>query len=206
MRPLWLAAGLALAALPGCGPGIPARYVIERDVDGWSYRRYQQVLDVEVAIEGNAAVGHTATYVRRATRTGRTVPFVSVFVTAYERPGGLAAEVRRQVRGLASYEAEVRDYGGGRLWYLDAGPGDRWVLWVSGQHVVKIGASEELDAVPEELVSAYMGIYSSDLDEHGRAREGTPSAGAATEPSGATERPASGEDDTPQFLRDNAAR
>jgi hypothetical protein len=34
-----------------------------------------------------------------------------------------------------------------------------------------------LDDVPEEIVSAYMGIYSSDLDEHGRARDGTPSAG-----------------------------
>lgn len=202
------AAVTLLAALPGCGPGIPDRFVLERDVDAWSYRRYQRVLDVELAVEGNPAVGHTATYVRRATRTSQTVPYANVFVTVYEHPAGLAAEVRRQVRGLASYEAEVRDLGGGRVWYLDAGPGDRWALWVSGPHVVKVGASEDLDEVPEEIVSAYMGIYGSDLDEHGRARDGTPSAGELPEP----EAPTSGdgsdddEDDTPSFLRENAPR
>lgn len=204
MRGVWLAAGL-LAALPGCGPSIPSRFVLERDVDAWSYRRYQRVLDVELAIEGNPAVGHTATYVQRASRTSDDVPFANVFVTVYERPEGLSAEVRRQVRGLASYEAEVRDYGGGRVWYLDAGPGDRWCLWVSGRHVVKVGASEDQDAVPEAIVSAYMGIYGSDLDEHGRAREGTPSAGELP-----AEDTAGGEgeddDDTPNFLRENAPR
>ena len=197
---------LALAALVllGCGPNIPARFVLERDVDGWSYRRYQRVLDIELAIEGNPAVGHTATYVQRATRTGRTVPFANVFVTAYEHPAGLAAEVRRQVRGLATYEAEVRDLGGGRVWFLDAGPGDRWVLWVSGQHVVKIGASDDMDEVPEALVSEYMGIYGSDLDEHGRAREGTPSAGEAGDATASES--SDDDDDTPSFLRENAPR
>ena len=90
MRKLWLAVGL-LAALPGCGPSIPTRFVLERDVDGWAYRRYQRVLDVELAIEGNPAVGHTATYVRRASRTSDQVPFANVFVSVYERPEGLAA-------------------------------------------------------------------------------------------------------------------
>ncbi|MEZ4339267.1 MAG: hypothetical protein R3B82_21815 [Sandaracinaceae bacterium] len=208
MRKLWLAVGL-LAALPGCGPSIPTRFVLERDVDGWAYRRYQRVLDVELAIEGNPAVGHTATYVRRASRTSDQVPFANVFVSVYERPEGLAAEVRRLVRGLASYESEVRDYGGGRVWYLDAGPGDRWCLWVSGNHVVKVGASETQEDVPEEIVSAYMGIYSSDLDEHGRAREGTPSAGelpAAESSGGESTEGGEGDDDTPAFLRENAPR
>lgn len=206
MRGLWLAVGL-LAALPGCGPSIPDRFVVERDVDGWAYRRYQRVLDVELAIEGNPAVGHTATYVRRASRTSDQVPYANVFVSVYERPAGLAAEVRRQVRGLASYEAEVRDYGGGRVWYLDAGPGDRWCLWVSGNHVVKVGASEDQDEVPEEIVSAYMGIYSSDLDEHGRARDGTPSAGELAEPESSGGESGEGDDDdTPAFLRPNAPR
>jgi len=197
-----LSALVAVGLLAGCGPNLPARFVLERDVDGWSYRRYQRVLDVEFAIEGNPAVGHTATYVRRVTRTSETVPFANVFVTAYERPAGLAAEVRRQVRALATYETEVRDLGGGKVWYLDAGPGDRWAVWVSGPHVVKIGASDEMDEVPESIVSEYMGIYGSDLDEHGRAREGTPSAGDASEA------PASGDedDDTPSFLRENAPR
>lgn len=193
----------ALAVLASCSTTLPPRLVLERDVSGWSYRRYQRVLDVELPIEGNPAVGHTATYVQRASRTSRDVPFTNVFVTVYERPAGLAAEVRRQMRALASYDAEVRAYGGGYVWYLDAGPGDRWALWVSGSHVVKVGAGGDLPSVPEDLVNAYMGFYPSDLDPHGRARPGTPSEG---EPS--SEAPASeGQgDEVPSFLRENAPR
>lgn len=198
------AALLWLGALPGCGPSIPNRFVVERDVHEWSYRRYQRVLDVEFGIEGNAAVGHTATYVQRPGRTQRAIPFANVFVTVYEEPQGLAAEVRRQVRALASYEVSVRDLGGGKVWYLDAGPGDRWALWVSGPHVVKVGASDALDEVPEAIVSEYMGVYPSDLDEHGRARDGTRSAGELP-----TEGPAQegeGDEEMPGFLRENAPR
>jgi hypothetical protein len=150
-------------------------------------------------------MGHTATYVRRPGRAEQTVPFANVFVSVYEQPQGLAAEVRRQVRALASYEVSVRDLGGGRVWYLDAGPGDRWALWVSGPHVVKVGASDALDDVPETIVSHYMGVYPSDLDEHGRAREGTASAGDLP-----TEQPGTGgegeDEEVPHFLRENAPR
>lgn len=199
------ALALTVSVLAGCGPSIPPRFVLERDVGGWSYRRYQRVLDVELPIEGNPAVGHTATYVRRAERSRGEVPFTNVFVSVYERPAGLAAELRRQMRSLASYDAEVRAYGGGYVWYLDAGPGDRWALWVSGPHVVKVGAGGDLRAVPEDVVNAYMGLYPSDLDPHGRARPGTPSDG---EPgSGEPESEGgSGTDEVPSFLRDNAPR
>lgn len=199
MRILGLA--LAISTLAACSPSIPTRFVLERDVGAWSYRRYQRVLDVEVAVEGNAAVGHTATYVQRASRGSATVPYANVFVTVYDEPRGLAAEVRRVMRALASYDARVRAYGGGHVWYLDAGPGDRWALWVSGQHVVKIGAGGELEQVPEDLVGAYMGIYPSDLDAHGRARPGTRSEGELE--SGPTAEPG---DDVPSFLRENAPR
>ena len=214
-----------LVLLPACGPSIPARFVLERDIDHWSYRRYQRVLDVEIQVPNNPAVGHTATYVQRATRTSRTIPFANVFVVVYENPQGLAGEVREQVRALGSYEVSVRDLGGGRVWYLDAGPGDRWALWVSGPHVVKVGASEGMDDVPQDVVSAYMGIYPSDLDEHGRARDGTASAGElpsstsegagsegagsegaspdGTAPDGDAQ---SGEEDVPGFLRSTAPR
>jgi hypothetical protein len=197
----WLALVL-LFVIPSCGGGPPARFVLERDVGDWRYRVYQHVLDVEIAIEGNPAEGHTATYVRRADPRSDEVPFANVFVTVYERPAGLASEVRRQVRALASYESEVRDYGGGRVWYLDAGPGDRWALWVSGRYVVKVGGSEDLERVPEDVVSTYMGIYPSDLDEHGRAREGTASAGDTEQAAPAAE----GEGEVPSFLQDNAPR
>lgn len=208
MRALQPLLGLfLLTAVVGCGPGIPQRFVVERDVEGWSYRRYQRVLDVEVAVEGNPAVGHTATYVRRAERTSRTIPYANVFVSVYENPTGLALELRRQVRALASYETEIRNFGGGRVWHLDAGPGDRWVIWVSGQHIVKVGASD--GEVPEEVVSAYMGIYSSDLDEQGRAQAGRASAGELPGPNAGGEREPEREgesEEVPSFLRENAPR
>jgi hypothetical protein len=202
-----LAWGVLLAILSACGGGPPPRFIVERDIDQWSYRRYQRVLDVEIAIEGNEAVGHTATYVARRERRGEHIPYANVFVTAYDNAQGLAAELRRQVRSLASYEAEVRDFGGGRVWYLDAGPGDRWALWVSGRYIVKVGGSEELEEVPQPIVSTYMGIYPSDLDEHGRARDGTQSAGELPggAPSPESETPAEGEP-VPDFLRNDAPR
>ncbi len=201
MRRLLAIVGL-LATLPSCGASVPTRYVLERDIDHWSYRRYQRVLDVEIPIAGRQAVGHTATYVRRDPRS-RSVPFANVFVTVYDEAAGLAAAVRDQVRSLASYDTDVRAYGGGWVYYLDGGPGDSWALWVSAARVVKVGAGAELDQVPEDLVSAYMGIYPSDLDEHGRARPGTLSEGDA--PSAGGEEGENGEE-VPHYLQDDAPR
>ncbi len=167
-----------LAAIAGCVGSVPPRYVIERDIGSLSYRRYQRVLDVELPVEGNAAVGHTATYVRRSSRG--EVPYVNVFVTAYASAPGLTAEIRRQLRTLGSYDLSVTDIGGGRAWSLDGGDGDRWLLWVSGSHVVKVGGLAD-EALVRSVVSEYMGVYPSDLDERGRARAGTLSAGDASE-------------------------
>lgn len=182
---------LALATLIGCGPSVPSRFVLERDIGHLAYRRYQRVLDVELAIEGNAAEGHTATYVRR---TGTDIEYVNAFVTVYTNPAGLAAEVRRLVRSLASYDVSVIDVGG-RVFQLDAGEGDRWVLWVSGARVVKVGGTAG-DALTREVINEYLSIYPSDLDENGRARSGTLSEGEASEAS------SGGDDDMPATLRD----
>ena len=165
-----------LAVIVGCGPSYPARYVLERDVGPLSYRRYQRVLDVEFPVAGNDAVGHTATYVRRSDRG--EPPYVNAFVTVYDHPRSLAAEIRHQVQSLESYEIEVADVGGGRAWRLDGGTDDRWIVWVSSRFVVKIGGSAS-DPLIHEVVSSYMGMYPSDLDDHGRAREGAASAGEA---------------------------
>lgn len=174
---LALSAVLVLAsAIAGCGPSYPTRYVVERDVGHMSYRRYQQVLDVEFPVQGNDAVGHTATYVRRSERG--EPPYVNVFVTVYDHPASLTAEVRHQVQSLESYDVAVQDVGGGRAWRLDGGTGDRWVVWVSGRFVVKIGGNAS-DELTREVIEQYMGVYPSDLDEHGRARDGTASAGDA---------------------------
>lgn len=122
-----LTVALVLAsAIAGCGPSYPTRYVVERDVGHLSYRRYQQVLDVEFPVQGNDAVGHTATYVRRSERG--EPPYVNVFVTVYDHPASLTAEVRHQVQSLESYDLAVEDVGGGRAWRLDGGTGDRWVV------------------------------------------------------------------------------
>jgi hypothetical protein len=167
----------SLALIAGCGPSYPTRYVVERDVGPMSYRRYQRVLDVEFPVVGNDAVGHTATYVRRSDHG--EPPYVNVFVTVYDHPASLTAEVRHQVQSLESYDVEVADVGGGRGWRLDGGTDDRWIVWVSSRFVVKIGGNAP-EALMHDVVSAYMGIYPSDLDEHGRARDGTPSAGDAS--------------------------
>jgi hypothetical protein len=187
------------ALLPSCASAPPARFVLERDVGDWRYRVYQRVLDVEIAIEGNPAVGHTATYVRRPDGRSSAVPFANVFVSVYERPDGLAAEVHRQVRALGSYEPSVRAIGGGYAHYLDGGPGDRWALWVSSRYVVKIGG--EVEELPADIVATYMSIYPSDLDPHGRARPGALSAG---EPVPAQE--STGDQDVPDSLQENAPR
>jgi len=177
-----------------CGPSIPTRYVLERDLDQLSYRRYQRVLDVELPIEGNGAVGHTATYVHRA--EGTEIPYVNAFVTVYDHAGGLAAEVRGHLDSLASYQVQVVDIEGGRAFALDGGSTDRWWLWVSGNRVVKIGGTAD-ETLARRVISAYMGLYPSDLDEHGRARDGAASAGAAS-----TREPAREEAlDLPQSLR-----
>lgn len=200
--------GVALGGVlcsSGCGGALPPRFVLEREIGAWSFRRYQRVLDVEIALEGNAAVGHTATYVRRAEGQRGQVPFATVFVSVYERPAGLAAEVRRVARTLASYEVEMRPIGGGWVWHLDGGPGDRWALWVSQNRVVKVGASEQEERVPEDLVATYMSMYPSELDQFGRPVPGALSGGEPESESPAAATPAP-EAEVPTYLRRDAPR
>ena len=154
-----------------CSPVLPARYVVERDLEDYAYRRYQHVLDVELPIEGNPSEGHTATYFRRG--QGGVV-LATAFVTVYERAPGLAAEVRERVEGLATYEATVEEREGDNVWILE---GDEpWALWVSGRHVVKLGGPIGGE-VPEVLFERYLDLYPSDLAESGSAEEGAASAG-----------------------------
>ncbi len=170
---------------------MPPRYVLERDVGDFRYRRYQHVLDIEVPIEGNAAQGHTASYIRRDPNDQTSI--ATAFVTVYAHAASLAAEVADSLRSLNSYEMSVQDAGAGYAWMLQGASGDKWLLWVSRERVVKVGAPPGED-VPEDLVDAYMSLYPSDLDEHGRAREGTESAGTshrASEEAGGEELPAS---------------
>jgi len=185
-----VAAGIAL----GCGGSVPARFVLERDVDdAYRYRRYQKVLDVEVVVPENLAIGHTAVYERAEEATG---PALAVaFVSRYERARGLAMELHRAVERLEGYDASVAEVGGGNAWVLVGEQGDRWAVWASGPQIVKIGTPSGA-ALPQPVLEAYMDLYPSELEDDGRAEAGAASAGP---PSDEPER-ASQETPTPQFL------
>lgn len=164
-------------SLWACGPKLPPRYVIESDLDGYRYRRYQQVLDVELPIEGNTAVAHTATYVRG----GESVRVAPVVLTTYERAGGLTETARQRLRSMDGYSLEVVELSGDHVWRMRGAAGDLWVLWVSDRYLAKVGAPDGETEVPGELVEAYLDLYPSDLDAKGKAKEGRSSAGPAVE-------------------------
>lgn len=196
----WRPQALALACLVlGCGSGLPARYVVEHDIDELAYRRYQKTLGVELVIEGNPGVGHTASYLRRSRER---VAVATAFVTVYERARSLAAEARAWLAGLEGYRFGVTELSGHHVWTLDGGPSERWVAWVSGRQLVKLGAPEG-EAVPEALAVRYLELYPSDLDEHGRAFADAPSAG----PSRAEQvEPSEARPEVPRFLDESAPR
>lgn len=160
-----------------CGPRLPPRYVLEKDVGPYKFRRYQQVLDVELPIAGNPSLGYTATYVRG----GATVALLPVFVTAYDHAEGLTETVRTRLRAMSSYTFDVTEIDGKHVFRLRGESGDHWILWVSGKHLVKLGTPEGETAVPEEVAEAYLDLYPSDLDEKGHAEDGADSAGAPVE-------------------------
>ncbi len=170
-RSLLLNGGVGLLCwVFACGPSWPPRAVIERDIEDWSFRRYQKVLDVEFPVAGVRAVGHTASYLHRR---GANVEVAIAFVTVYARARGLAAELRRQLGTLTGYERRVLERHGEYVWRLDGG--DVWYVWVSGSRIVKVGSPA--GEPPDSLLEAYLDLYESDLQEHGHARDGAPSAG-----------------------------
>ncbi|MEM9067688.1 MAG: hypothetical protein AAGE52_04255 [Myxococcota bacterium] len=186
---------LPLLLIMACGPAIPQRFVVERNIDDYAYRRYQHVLDVEFLVQENPAEGHTATYVDRR---GRDVAFYTAFVTVYEKAAALTAEIRERLETVGTYDVEVVKREGDWMWSIQGG--ETWLLWVSGRHLVKLGSPAGVE-VPGDLVDAYTDIFPSDLDDTGRAREGTESAGNIQD--------ADDEDedlDLPQSLREGSPR
>lgn len=178
VRWVWLAVLVAVGV--GCGAQRPPRYVIEKDVAGYHYRRYQEVADVELPVPENPAVGHTATYVRG----GDQIQVLPVFVTSYERASGLGESVRQQLRTMEEYQLEVRKLGRANVWQLKGESGDVWLLWISGKELVKIGAPNGEPRVPQEVASAYLAVYPSDLNRKGHIKGGAESGGPAKAHSG----------------------
>jgi hypothetical protein len=192
-----LAAGCVLAAI-GCGSDLPARYVIEHDLDGYAYRRYQKSLDIEIPVADNQATGHTAAYLRRS---GDEVSVITAFVTVYAQAKSLAAEVRAGLSHLPGYSVSAEKLAGQYVWLLQANAGERFCVWPSGKYLVKLGAPSS-SAFPEAIVEAYAALYPSDLDEHGHARADTASAGEAK----AAQAEEADAPDMPANLREGAPR
>jgi len=169
---------VTLAACGGKAPP-PKRGVVEADIGGWKFRRFQPVLDVEVWVENNKAEAYTASYVTSdAEKLGRVgdKDVVSVFVTRYQRDAGVLRETVKLVRRLASesgYQVDEAKIGGARTLTI-VGHGEAWVLWASKKHVVKVGGRGR-ENVPESVVESYADRYPSVIP--GGALEGPLPAG-----------------------------
>ena len=169
LRTWLLLASACLVILASCGgsPPPPERGVLENNVTSWRFRRYQKLLDVEIWVAGNPAVGHTATYVRKdAEREGRVrqETMASAFVTRYEQDRGVLRallELAQRLKNEAGYDVEVQSMGGVLVISI-TGQGESWALWYSAGHAIKVGG-RGLESVPEELVEAYGARYPSRL-------------------------------------------
>jgi hypothetical protein len=167
--PRWFLVALAVCLSTSCGsrPPPPPRGVVEGDLGGWKFRRFQPVLDVEVWVPDNRAEAFTATYVKEeAEKRGRLddADLVSVFVTRYERDDGVLRETVKFVRRLAQeagYQVDEATVGGVRAVTI-AGHGESWVLWAAPRHVVKVGGRGR-DDVPSAVVERYADRYPSVL-------------------------------------------
>jgi len=157
-----------------CSSSLPQRYVIERDLGGYHYRRYQETLEAELPIAGNRAHGHTAAYLRR---TAQGVDAISAFVTVYERPAQLTERLRGELAELPGYELRTEKLAGHYAWVLASSADASFWLWPSGQFVVKLGAPAG-QRIPDDVAEPYAALYPSDLDSFGHARDGAASGGA----------------------------
>jgi hypothetical protein len=164
-------------ALAACSSSLPTRYVIERDLGPYHYRRYQETLDAEIPIAGNRAHGHTAAYMRRG---AQGVDAISAFVTVYERPAKLTERLRSELAALPGYELKTEKVAGQYAWLLASGSDASFWIWPSGQYVVKLGAPVG-QVLPDVVVEPYAALYPSDLDSFGHAREGAASGGSEPE-------------------------
>ncbi|HUH05492.1 MAG TPA: hypothetical protein VML75_26030 [Kofleriaceae bacterium] len=160
------AIGLQIGACGGTPPP-PKNGILENDLGAWTYRRSQQLLDVEVWVPKNHAVAYTASYVyREAEKRGRVEDrdVVNAFVTRYESDVGVQRALVKFARRLAQesgYSVEDDKVGGARV-ILVSGHGEKWAMWAATRHVVKIGGPG-IDDVPSSLVGDYAKRYPSRL-------------------------------------------
>lgn len=163
--------------LLACGgkPPVPKRLVVERDVGGWKFRRFQgPLLDIEVWVDGNKGEAYSASYITASSeKTGRIddKDLVNVTVTRYETTDGVTRETVRLVRRLAAekgYQVDEKKVKGVRALAV-VGPSEMWVVWPSGKYVVKVGGQGRVN-VPDSMIASYGDRYPSGLP--GGALEG----------------------------------
>jgi len=190
MRALLLAVMLTASACGG-HPPIPRRGVVESDLGGWKFRRFQgPLLDVEVWVDGNKAEAYSASYITQAAeQRGRIEDndLVNVFVTRYTTADGVVRATVKLARRLAQeggYQVEEDKIAGARTLTI-TGRGEAWVMWPSNQHVVKVGGRGRSE-VPKSMVENYVDRYPSQLP--GGALEGALPAGPDGAPRPATEK------------------
>jgi hypothetical protein len=168
---------LAAVTLAACGgrPPVPKRLVMEADVGSWKFRRFQgPLLDIEVWVEGNKGEAYSASYITESSEKAGKIAeqdLVNVTVTKYEKSDGVVRETVRLVRRLAAekgYAVNEKKIEGVRALAI-AGPNENWVMWPSGNYVVKVGAQGRSD-VPYKVIESYGDRYPSGLP--GGALEG----------------------------------
>jgi hypothetical protein len=168
---------LVLITVAACGgtPPLPKRGVLETDLGGWKFRRFQgPLLDIEVWVEGNRGEAYSASYVTAdAEKSGRVRDddIVNVSVTRYERHDGVVRATVKLARRLAAengYQVEEGKIAGTRALTIK-GAGETWVMWPATSHVVKVGGRGRAD-VPKAMVERYADRYPSKLP--GGALEG----------------------------------
>ena len=167
---LCLAAAIVVgSACLACGgqPPAPRRGVAESAISDWEFRRFQEVLDVEVWVADNRAVAYAGTYVHGAAEHAGTLSdndVVNVFVTRYQRDDGVVRATVKFVRRLAQeagYTVDEDKVEGVRLVTL-SGNGELWAMWSSRGHVVKIGGRGR-SSIPDDVVEWYGERYPSTL-------------------------------------------
>jgi hypothetical protein len=160
---------LALLVGPACGghPPPPKRGVAESAIGPWQFRRFQEVLDVEVWVPDNRAVAYAGTYVHGdAEHLGRLGDddIVNVFVTRYQRDDGVVRATVKFARRLAQeagYAVTEDRIAGVRLLRLD-GNGEQWAMWSAKGHVVKVGGRGR-GSIPGAVVGWYGDRYPSTI-------------------------------------------
>ncbi|MEZ4398665.1 MAG: hypothetical protein R3B06_01505 [Kofleriaceae bacterium] len=164
-RALCLALALVVSTACGGHPPPPVRGVGETAIADWQFRRFQEVLDIEVWVPDNTAVAYTATYVAGAAEHRGQLgddDLTNVFVTRYQRDDGVVRATVKFARRLAQeagYTVDEDRVAGVRLLRLE-GNGELWGLWSAKGHVVKVGGRGRT-SLPGAVIGWYGDRYPS---------------------------------------------